>query len=241
MNIFFGMCGNGLRFKNVGYDIPKYLISFNGAPMIFHAVNTLKIPGKIHFIVKTEHLQKYKYLEKMLLELGSEIIPCDTDTRGAAETLLLSKKYITDIDSPFLSVNCDQYLNWSPNAFIDLLQKNPNISYIPVVNETSKNFSYVRSDNNDNVIEVREKTVISNHATVGIYHWISTRDFFTDAEYLIHNNMRENDEFYIAPIYNISISRGLKVQKYLIKNDEFWSVGTPEDLSRFLQDFKLDI
>jgi hypothetical protein len=63
----------------------------------------------------------------------------------------------------------------------------------------------------------------------------------TDAEYLIHNNMRENDEFYIAPIYNISISRGLKVQKYLIKNDEFWSVGTPEDLSRFLQDFKLDI
>jgi len=241
MNIVFAMCGNGKRFIDVGYNIPKYLISFNGAPMIYHAVNTLKIPGKIYFIVKTEHLQKYSYLEKMLLAIGNEIIPCETNTRGAAETLLLSKKYINDIDSPFLSVNCDQYLDWDSKDFLNQLEQNPDLSYIPVYKETSEKCSYVRTDEDDNIIEVREKQVISNDATIGLYHWAKTKDFFIDVETLINNDIKENGEYYVAPVYNISISRGLKIKKYHINNTDFWPVGTPEDLANFKMNFRSDL
>lgn len=234
MNIFFGLCGEGSRFKNNGYDIPKYLIPYYGAPMIYHAVETLKIPGKIYFIVKTEHLQKYTYLEKMLLALGDEIILCHHSTEGAAETLLLAKDYVKDQASPLISVNCDQYMDWSPSAFLEEIYNNPDLSYIITYKQNSNKFSYVKTNSEDLIVEVREKKIISDDATVGIYHWTTTKDFFDDASSMIESGLKENNEYYIAPIYNWSIRRGLNIKKFELSPGEFWPVGTIEDLNYFL-------
>jgi dTDP-glucose pyrophosphorylase len=235
VNIFFGLCGEGTRFKNNGYDIPKYLIPYHGAPMIYHAVETLKIPGKIHFIVKVEHLKKYTYLEKMLLALGNEIIPCYSATEGAAQTLLLSKNCIENLEAPFISVNCDQYLNWSPSLFLEELSKNTDTSYIVTYKENSNKCSYVKINNEGFVVEVREKKVISNDATVGIYHWARTGDFFEDANTMIETGSKENNEYYVAPVYNWTIRRGLKVKSFEVNSDQFWPVGTVEDLDYFIK------
>jgi len=235
------MCGQGSRFKKIGYTIPKYLIAINGAPMIYHAVETLGIPGKIHFIVKKSHLREYRYLEKLLLGLGDEIILCNYDTAGAAESLLLAERYVTELNKPFLSVNCDQYLDWDSNKFLDEIKKNTDVSYIPTYKETSNKCSYVKLNNEGYISEVREKQVISNDATIGLYHWAKTSDFFTDAKVLIEKNLRENNEYYVAPIYNISISRGLKIKNFPINNNEFWPIGTPTDLEIFLKEKRFNI
>lgn len=235
MNILFGLCGEGSRFKNNGYDIPKYLIPYNGAPMIYHSVETLKIPGKIYFIVKVEHLRAYNYLEKMLLALGNEIIPCYSKTEGAASTLLLAKDYIKDHGESLISVNCDQYMNWSPRLFLEELSKNINISYILTYKEKSDKCSYVKINNDEFVVEVREKKVISDDATVGVYHWSRAKDFFLDAQSMIEAGIKENNEYYVAPVYNWSIKRGLKVKKFEVGPKQFWPVGTVEDLDYFLR------
>jgi len=232
MNIIFGLCGQGSRFKNAGYTIPKYLIAYGGAPMIYHSVATLKIPGKIHFVVKEEHLLQYKFLEKMLMSLGDEIIPCKNDTGGAAETLLLAKNCINQ-DEPLISANCDQYMNWNSKPFLKLLADNPNASYIPTFKETDPKCSFVRTDENFKVLEVREKKPISNDATVGIYHWCKAKLFFEGAEKMIKENNKENGEYYVAPVYNYNIKDGNDVYKYEIQKDEFWPVGTPKDLVRW--------
>jgi dTDP-glucose pyrophosphorylase len=232
MNIFLGLCGQGSRFKKVGYELPKYLIVYHGAPMLYHAVETIGISGKIHFIVRKEHLDQYDFLEKMLLGLGDEIITVDHETQGAAESLLLSKSYVKDLDSPMLSVNCDQYMQWQSYLFKDEIQRNPETSYIVTYKETSPKCSYVREENGQ-VVEVREKKVISNDATVGYYHWAHTRDFFQDAEQMIADGHKENGEYYLAPVYNYTIARGLPVKKFALKDNDFWPVGTPEDLIEF--------
>jgi dTDP-glucose pyrophosphorylase len=232
MNILMGMCGLGSRFVNAGMVLPKYLIAYHGAPMIYHSVETLKIPGKIHFVVREDHLLQYKFLEKMLLGLGDEIIVVKGNTRGAAESLLMAKHYISDHDAPMISLNCDQYLSWNPHSLRDEMIRNPETSYIVTYNETSTKCSYVREENNK-VVEVREKKVISNDATIGLYHWAHTRDFFTDAETMIAEDHKENNEYYVAPVYNYSIARGLDVKKFSIKNEQFWPVGTPDDLMNF--------
>lgn len=233
MNIILGLCGEGSRFKNAGHTLPKFLIAYHGAPMIYHAVETIKIPGKIHFIVREDHLQEHKHLEKLLLGLGDEIIVCKGKTQGAAESLLLAKPHIKDMNAPMLSVNCDQYLGWNPFNLIDEMQRNPDTSYIVTYNETSSKCSYVREENNL-VVEVREKKVISNDATIGFYHWAKTADFFQDAEAMIADGHKENGEYYVAPVYNYSIRRGLKVKKFSIDNSEFWPVGTPDDYMNFI-------
>ena len=232
MNIIMGMCGLGSRFTKAGSTLPKYLMAYHGAPMLYHSVETLKIPGRIHFVVREDHLLEYKFLEKMLLGLGDEIIVCKGNTDGAAQSLLLAKPHIKNQDAPMISLNCDQYLSWNPYALKDEMARNPDTSYIVTYNETSNKCSYVREEN-DRVVEVREKKVISKDATIGLYHWAHTRDFFKDAEAMIADDHRENNEYYVAPVYNYSIARGLEVKKFSIKNEEFWPVGTPEDLMNF--------
>lgn len=232
MNIFVGLCGLGSRFKNAGYNIPKYLVIYHGAPMIYHSVETIGIEGRIHFIVKKEHLQQFDFLEKLLLGLGDEIIAVDGATQGAAESLLLAKPYVTDLDAPMLSVNCDQYMDWKPYLFQDELQRNSETSYVVTYNETSPKCSYIREENGS-VVEVREKKVISHDATIGYYHWAHTRDFFHDAEQMILDDHKENGEYYMAPVYNYTIARGLAVKKFSLAENQFWPVGTPEDLIEF--------
>jgi dTDP-glucose pyrophosphorylase len=232
MNIIIGLAGEGSRFKNAGYNLPKFLVVYHGAPMIYHAVDTIGLTGKIHFVVQEEHLQKYRFLEKMLLGLGNEIIPVKEKTAGAAESLLLAKPYITNHNDPLLSVNCDQYLSWKGHKFQQQLNSDPETSYIVTYKETSNKCSYVR-EQNECVVEVREKKIISNDATIGYYHWAHTSDFFIDAEQMIADEYKENNEYYVAPVYNYSIARGLKVKKYPIANNEFWPVGTPSDYQQF--------
>jgi len=178
MNIIMGLCGDGSRFKNVGFSLPKFLMIYNGAPMIYHAVETIKIPGKIHFVVREDQLLENKHLEKLLLGLGDEIIISKGRTRGAAESLLLAKNYIKDLNAPMLSANCDQYLSWNPFNLTDQMQQEPDVN-------------------------------------------------------LIADDHKENGEYYVAPVYNYSIQRGLKVKKYAIDNKEFWPVGTPDDFMYF--------
>jgi dTDP-glucose pyrophosphorylase len=153
-------------------------------------------------------------------------------TRGAAESLLLAKNYIKDVNAPMLSVNCDQFLSWNPFNLIDQMQREPDVNFIVTYKETSPKCSYVKEQAGV-VVEVREKRVISNDATIGFYHWAHTRDFFQDAEQMIADDHKENGEYYVAPVYNYSIQRGLKVKKYAIDNSEFWPVGTPDDLMHF--------
>lgn len=235
MNILFALAGSGKRFRQFNLDYPKFLVAYNGAPMIYHAVKTLGIPGKVHFIVREEHLEKYHFLEKLLLGLGDVIVPIPRMTDGAAQTLLAAKDYIEDMTQPMVSANCDQFMDWDGSLFVEEMKTNPTASYIVTYNSEDPKCSFIKMDEHGRVIEAREKKVISNYATVGIYHWSKTEDFMIDAERMISEDKRDRGEYYVAPVYNYTIARGKLVKNFLIKEKEFWPVGTPEDLIHFEQ------
>ena len=87
-----------------------------------------------------------------------------------------------------------------------------------------------------NVIEVAEKKVISNNATVGVYYWKQGKDFVKYTIKMIEKNVRVNNEFYVCPVYNEAIKDKKKI---IISNvDSMWGLGTPEDLKYFQENFK---
>lgn len=232
MNIIFSLCGKGQRFADVGFTIPKYLIAYNGAPMLYHSVETLGLKGKIHFIVKKSHLQENKTLEKFLLSLGDEIIAIDGDTGGAAESILLAEDFIKDKSLPLISANGDQFMNWDSELFERQINSDPKSSYIVTFKSESEGCSYAKTNENGLVTEVREKKLISNDATVGIYHWAKSEYFFNDAKRMMEEGIKDNNEYYVAPVYNYTLQHS-DVKLYQLQKGEFSPIGTPGEYHTF--------
>jgi thiamine pyrophosphate-dependent acetolactate synthase large subunit-like protein len=71
---------------------------------------------------------------------------------------------------------------------------------------------------------------------VGIYYWKKGSDYVKYAEQMIAKDIRVNNEFYVCPVFNEAIQDNKKVR--IKKIDRMWGIGTPEDLSYFLDQRK---
>ncbi|KAF6246078.1 glycosyl transferase family 2 [Nitrosopumilus sp. b2] len=227
------MAGRGKRFEDAGYSFPKPLIDINGKPMIQIIVENLNFPAEHVFLCQKEHSEKYSLKE--LLELISpncKIVTVNGITEGAACTTLLAKELINN-DEELIIANSDQWIDWNNQHFLSYLRSNEADGGIVTFIATHPKWSFVKIDDENKVLEVAEKRPISNIATVGIYYFKKGSDFVEAAEKMIVKNIRTNNEFYIAPVYNEMIQDGKKILHYPIA--EMRGLGTPEDLSRFLE------
>ena len=95
----------------------------------------------------------------------------------------------------------------------------------------------IKFDADGYVTMVREKEVISNEATVGIYNFAHGKDFVNYAHKMMERNLRVNNEFYVAPVYNMMIEDGKKIAYYNVGavDDGMYGLGIPADLDRFLK------
>ncbi len=239
MKILVPMAGAGSRFARAGYSFPKPLISvknLNDKPMIQVITENLNIQAEYIFIVQKEHAEKYN-LKQMLSVISPKckIVEVDHLTEGAACTTLLAKEFI-DNDEPLLIANSDQFVEWDSNEFMYSMQGDKIDGGILTFTNTHPKWSYVRLDDNGFVTEVKEKEVISNEATVGIYYWSKGSDYVKYAEQMIAKNIRVNNEFYVCPVYNEAIKDGKQVKIFHI--NKMWGLGTPEDLLYFQDHYK---
>jgi dTDP-glucose pyrophosphorylase len=241
LNVLIPMAGAGSRFATQGFTFPKPLIDVRGKPMIQLVVENLNIEANYIFIVQKEHYEKYqlKYLLNLIAP-DCKIVIIDGVTEGAACTTLLAAEYI-DNENPLLMVNSDQLLDWDSNKVMYSLQADQIDGGIITFTSTHPKYSYVKLDENGWVNECVEKRVISNMATTGHYYWTRGMDYIFYADRMIQKNKRVNGEFYVAPVYQEAIEGGEKM-KFKNKTVEgMWSLGTPEDLSYFLAEYKGDL
>ncbi|KKL04319.1 hypothetical protein LCGC14_2617280, partial [marine sediment metagenome] len=59
MKIVIPMAGEGSRFSEAGYTVPKPLIEVSGKPMIQKVVENLPFDADFIFLVRQEHLDQY--------------------------------------------------------------------------------------------------------------------------------------------------------------------------------------
>ena len=80
--------------------------------MIQLVIENLKIDAKYNFVVKEEHVKEYN-IDSMLkiLKPDCNISIVKKKTRGAAETALISEKFINN-NNPLLIANSDQFVEW---------------------------------------------------------------------------------------------------------------------------------
>jgi HAD superfamily hydrolase (TIGR01509 family) len=232
MNILIPMAGEGSRFSKAGFTFPKPLIEVNGKPMIQAVVENINIDAQYIYIVRTDQYEKYnlKYMLEMISP-NCKIVKVDSLTEGAACTTLLAKEYI-DNEEQLLIANSDQWIDWDSSDFMYSMQGDNIDGGILTFENTHPKWSYVKMENGV-VSEVAEKKVISNQATVGIYHWKKGSDYVRYAEDMIEKDIRVNGEFYVAPVYNEAIEDDKKFKIYEVNS--MYGLGTPEDLDIFLK------
>lgn len=228
------MAGAGSRFAERGFVMPKPLIKFSGKTMIEHVIDNLNIDAVYTFIVQQEHIEKYQ-IDKELRSIvpNCNIVPLNGITDGAARSLLYAKKYINNIN-PLLIVNSDNIIEWNNISIMKTFEDKD--GGIVLIKAEGPKWSYAALDVNGYATEIAEKIQISTHATTGHYYWGCGSDFVQCAEEMIDRNIRYKNEFYIAPVYNIAIEKGLRI--FTQHAEKFWSVGTPEDLDHYLSNFK---
>lgn len=238
MNILIPMAGAGSRFAEQGYTFPKPLIEVGNKPMIQVVVDNLNIEANYIFIVQKEHYEKYN-LETVLnmVAPGCTIVQTEGITQGAACTTLLAKEYINN-EEPLIIANSDQFVEWNSNEVLYAFTTEGVDGGILCFNSTHPKWSYARLDDSGFVCEVREKQPISTNATVGIYYWSRGSVYVASAERMIEKDIRTNNEFYVCPVFNELILDGGKVRVKTIDESGMWGLGTPEDLTHFLTNYK---
>lgn len=237
INIVIPMAGEGSRFAKAGYEKPKPFIDVAGKPMIVRVLENLAYPNARYILIaRKDHIETEKELVKEIeSQFNAIFIPINKLTEGTACTVLYARKYINNND-PLLIANSDQIVDMNIADFIDDCSKRDlDGSILTFIDKYSDpKWSFAKLNANGLVTEVKEKVVISEYATVGIYLYAKGQDFINSAIDMIIENDRVNNEFYTCPTYNYAINEGKKIGIYNIEFKQMHGVGTPEDLQVYL-------
>ena len=238
IQIVVPMAGRGSRFANAGFTVPKPLIPVGGKPMIQWVIDNVR-PAQPHtftFICLKEHLERFPEVPETLRSLcpGCNIVTVSEVTEGAACTVLLAKEFIDNEDALMIA-NADQFVELDIDSYLAEMDIQKADGLIMTFDASHPKWSYCRMNENGTVSEVLEKQPVSNEATVGIYNFRRGADYVRAAERMIADNLRVNNEFYVAPTYNQLIGEGGKVvvcrtgREY----EGMYGLGVPEDLEFF--------
>jgi NDP-sugar pyrophosphorylase family protein len=234
MQILIPMAGAGRRFAETGYRLPKPLIPVNNTPMIQAVIENLGKNNDFVFVVQKAMWEQHQDLFEQSISIArsTKIVFSDGLTQGAAESCLLAEPLL-DPEQSLMIANCDQMMDWDSLQFFQWFENTTSDGTILTFDSDSTKNSYVKIDDQGWVTVAREKEVISNLATTGVYIWRKAKDFANAAREMIHKNHRVNNEFYVCPVYNENVSMGQKINIYHI--NKHWPIGTPEDLESYLE------
>lgn len=196
-----------------------------------------QIATRIVFVLRNTDQQFQSELESIVhsfRQVEVQFVIVDRLTEGAACTVLLAKQYF---DGPLLIANADQYVEWNERFYQQCFNGDFDGQILCFVRKNDPKWSYVKVDEKWRVTEIREKEPISNNASVGIYFWKRGQDFVKCAEQMIEKNLRVNQEFYVAPVYNQGIEQGMNFGIEFC--DRMWGLGVPKDLSSFCYQYLL--
>lgn len=239
LDIVIPMAGRGSRFQKEGYTLPKPLIPVHGKPMIEAVINNIRptCEHRFIFLCLQEHEKEYAISNELKkIVPNSQVVLINSVTEGAACTVLLAREFINN-ESPLMIANSDQWVDININDYLKKMDVEKADGLIMTMSANDPKWSYVRFDDSGKVIEVVEKKVVSNEATVGIYNFRKGSDFVKAADEMIKRELKVNGEYYVAPTYNQLIKLGKKIVVYNVGEEMngMYGLGIPSDLESFLK------
>lgn len=234
------MAGEGRRFTNAGYKLPKPLIPISGVPMIIKAIRGMPKSDKWIFIVRQEHIDDYNIDRLIISETPSAIIiPVKDTTEGQACSCMLAEKYL-EPDEPLFISACDntylydkeKYQKLCEDESVDAIFLTFTKKESMYTNPAALGWCILEEDNltiKDMSIKIPiSKDPYNDHAIVASFFFKKAKYFIDAFNLMIKENYRINNEFYIdaVPIF----LKKLEKRSVIFDVDLYIVWGIPEDL-----------
>jgi dTDP-glucose pyrophosphorylase len=237
MNIIITMAGLGKRFRDAGYNVPKYRIMAHGKTLftwsMLSLLNFWRAGARAVFVVqRADNAKEFIEAEAKALGISSvSFVEIDGLTDGQATSALLAKDFISNPDEPMAVYNIDTFVH--PDHLLPSDIRGD--GWIPCFPGEGSAWSFARVDADGWAMEVREKQRISDWATIGFYYFSSFKlysDIYSD--FFGSGTGLEKGERYIAPMYNHLIAQKKPVAIMKLPAQALIPLGTPAELSAFL-------
>ncbi len=239
IDVVITMGGLGSRFRKAGYTVPKYMIEAKGKTLFEWSMISLDgykkdVNQYIFIAMKEEGIDMEGFIKEKCQELEIDnyhLILLDYLTDGQATTATLAEKYWNK-EHALLIYNIDTYVE--PGQMNSEELKGD--GFIPCFKAEGDHWSFVRLDEQERVIEIKEKQRISDHCTLGAYYF-KTCDLYKKLydEYYSEEKNLVKGEKYVAPLYDYLLSKGGEIYISDIAPERVHVLGTPEELQYFLE------
>lgn len=250
--------------QNPEYKKPKPLILIHNKPMVRWAIESLPfvdLPGRpahtkfkvtssdLIFICQQQHQEEYQVTEKLKEIFGQDahVVLIPEVTRGAVETVLAAKSLISPDEEVVIS-DSDHFFS-GDELYKTIVEKDEQTDgVIPVFKprDAEVKWSYSLFGDDHVITAVGEKdaklAAQGAYANIGAYYFSKGEILISEAESMVNSNEMYGpsgkQEFYVAPLYQRLISKGMKIKAAIIP--QVWGLGTPNDLEYFLANYKHD-
>lgn len=236
--IVMPMAGLSSRFTKAGYDKPKYMLEAFGKPLFDYAVEGFidYFDSELFLFICRDIQNTPEFIKQRCETLGvkqMEIVVLTEPTGGQAETVALGLKDSKHLNAPITVFNIDTFRR---NFSFPEFQQDCD-GYLEVFEGEGSNWSYAKpkGEGSNRVIETAEKNPISNLCSTGLYYFKSGQIFMELFENAKDANCAlVNNEYYIAPLYNLMIQDGADIRYDLVEIEDITFCGVPDEYDAFL-------
>lgn len=236
MKVLIPIAGKSSFFDNKNSPFSKPLVEIKGKSMIqlvIDNISNINDDFEFIFIVNSEDCKKH-HLHNILklLSKNCKVVKVNENTKGALCSILLAIEYINN-EEELIICNGDQIIECDFNDVLNSFRtKKADVGLI-TFNSVHPRWSYVRVDEDLNVVETAEKRPLSKHAIAGFYYFKKGVDLIRGAMKSIQKNDDVNGIYYIAPSINQLILENKKIFSYNIASKNYKSFYSPEKIREY--------
>lgn len=220
-----------LIFQQAGFRSPKNWIQYKDKAILESAIHSYSTPdGLTNVILRKIESSDWQQRSKQLGHRNIEAIFLDSPTQGALCTALLGLDGF-DLDAPLVIGPGDSYLSQGISALVEEFLDGQATAATLLFTSNDERYSYARLMPDGDISEMAEKRRISSWASTGVFIFRNARDFIDAGSWVLQQNMRTGDEFYMSGSLNYLVMRGDKVVGLkLPTTNKYVRLASPFDL-----------
>ncbi len=235
MKVIIPCAGSSNRFPNMR---PKWMLTHpDGDMMVKKSIAGLNISQEnVIVTILNEHEEKYDIIRGLKENMGEKIriVVLDEKTKSQPETVYLTLKK-TGINESFLVKDSDNMFSFN--------LKDENVNYVCYsdIHEHEEinpgNKSYVKLNEQDIIMDIVEKKVISSFFNVGGYYFRNPKIFMESFEKLNEKRNNNHSELYVSHIIQDLITNKGEIF-FGKKISDYFDWGTLNEWLKYTKKFR---